>query len=335
MTDQSRVLIIGDPAHDRSGTDFEEEFRLRGIDSVWCAMGDLLGQLSLDGMTLAEHASKGLPVRNMPYERIVLSDDCIVPTAQYAVLVNSGGFPLYMDAAMAVFERSGLVSPNSAESARVAGDKWLTYERLRDNDVPTPKTKQAVSADEAVAAAHALGYPVVIKDPLGSQGSSVWLARSETELEALLPSLDAASKPLLVQHYVECNATDKRIVFVDGEFVFGLQRTAKAGDFRSNTSLGGDVSVGEVADAEIELGLRVAEALQLRYAKLDIAQVAAVLPGREYLPAGSFFCVEANAMGGLVRFDHVIGVSELELRQNVRRKVADSMLRVAAPTESF
>jgi RimK family alpha-L-glutamate ligase len=325
-----RVLIIGDPAEDQSGVDFEEEFALRGVASEWCRMSELLDLMTFDGVSLVEYTSNGASPHSLDFARIQLAERSTVQACQYAVLVNAGGFDAYMDAVMAVLERHGLVCPNSAASARVAGDKWRTYEVLRKNRLATPMSECVRTEDEAMNVAERLGYPLVVKDPLGSGGDSVWLANDESQLRSLIAELEIGSGLFFFQQYVECHSRDKRVVLVDDELVIGLTRVARAGDFRSNTSLGGSVLASEVTDVEAAFSRKVASALGLRYAKLDIAVVAEVLPGRENLPLGTPFCFEANAMAGLVRFDKVEGVVLADIRQDIRSRVVSMMERVRA-----
>ena len=65
---------------------------------------------------------------------------------------------------------SGIRTVNSYDVARVCGNKFLTTMALVDHGVPTPKARVAFTAESALEEMESMGYPVVLKPPIGSWG---------------------------------------------------------------------------------------------------------------------------------------------------------------------
>jgi carbamoyl-phosphate synthase large subunit len=80
-----------------------------------------------------------------------------------------------------------------AESADIAFDKFRTYEFLRDQDIPTPRTVlDPAQAEE-------LGFPVVVKPRRGSGSRNTFIARSGGQLEVFATT----EEDMIFQEYVK------------------------------------------------------------------------------------------------------------------------------------
>jgi cyanophycin synthetase len=71
--------------------------------------------------------------------------------------------------------RATMTSQTSSLAVDIASDKKLTNRLLRATGVPVPRAAVARSADEAVAAAERIGYPVAVKPVDGNHGRGVGL----------------------------------------------------------------------------------------------------------------------------------------------------------------
>jgi acetyl-CoA carboxylase, biotin carboxylase subunit len=82
------------------------------------------------------------------------------------------------------------------EHIRVMGDKVRAKVAAKELGIPTlPGSDGALrGADEAIAAAKAIGYPVLLKAVSGGGGRGMKLARDETELRSLLPLAQAEAQ---------------------------------------------------------------------------------------------------------------------------------------------
>jgi RimK family alpha-L-glutamate ligase len=319
------VLLIGDAVKDRSGHQFASAFRRSGVEVRWITMRELLMQLRIGDVTLAMLFEQGVFAHSIDVDDIAVDEDCVLSCVTYVVVVNAQEHDAFIDVVTEVCDRQGLLFPNTIESARLARNKWRTFETFTKYEVATPLCVLSASNEHAVESAAELGYPVVVKDPWGSGGRGVWLVADQSELEALLrDELSVEQEPMLIQQYIECGAMDKRLLFVDGEFCAAFVCHAKDGDFRSNLAQGGTMLACEVTEAELDLGKAVVAAIGLRFAGLDICTVVDNRPKREYLRVGQPFCLEANSMPGISHFPRLCGVDPAV-------DVVAMMLRVRPP----
>ncbi|WIM67174.1 ATP-grasp domain-containing protein [Corynebacterium breve] len=119
-------------------------------------------------------------------------------------------------------ERRGIQSFNSAELARIANDKWLTYNYLREQGVQVMPT--------ALASEHHFDFPFVQKPRDGHGGTGVRLVSA--------PGEGSSSSALIVQELCDTPGVDLRVYLLGGEILATMLRTSDR-DFRSNFSLGG------------------------------------------------------------------------------------------------
>lgn len=90
----------------------------------------------------------------------------------------------------------------SVDTARAFRDKELMKERLRAAGLRVPKSARVRTADEARAAAEAIGYPVVLKPIAGAGCADTYAIPSRAELEAVLPRLGGLSEASC-EEYIE------------------------------------------------------------------------------------------------------------------------------------
>lgn len=112
---------------------------------------------------------------------------------------------------------------SSAMGVAIARDKVLTAQVLRDIGLPAPVHRLAADADEAVAAAQALGYPVVVKPADRDQGRGVTAnLRNEAEVRrAWTAAREASSRVLVEKHF---DGFGYRITVLEGEVIAVLKR---------------------------------------------------------------------------------------------------------------
>ncbi len=213
-----------------------------------------------------------------------------------------------------VLERQGMRLFDRASAVEICDDKILTHIALA-GAVPMPRTyfsplcyKADARADGAEEAGRALGYPVVVKECLGSLGQQVYLAEDEGGLAALSERLKLL--PHLYQEFIaESAGRDLRAVCVGGEVVACMERRSE-GDFRSNLAAGGRGIAREATDEVRALCRTVCERLSLDYCGVDL------LFGKDRL----LVCeVNSNAFFGGI--ESATGV-------NVARAYCEHMVRV-------
>ena len=75
--------------------------------------------------------------------------------------------------ALQMFNDWGIKTINTANVARICGDKFLTTQALIKHHVPVPRNMMAFTPESALEAIELLGYPVVLKPCVGSWGRLV------------------------------------------------------------------------------------------------------------------------------------------------------------------
>lgn len=106
----------------------------------------------------------------------------------------------------------------SALAEQIAQDKNLTRLLLGNVGVPVPWGRPVQDADDAVAAAEELGYPVVVKPQYGNQGRGVLThLRSPEQVRQAYAVAAAISSHLMVEQHIE--GADHRLLVVGGRLV--------------------------------------------------------------------------------------------------------------------
>jgi cyanophycin synthetase len=121
--------------------------------------------------------------------------------------------------------RATMTSRTSAIGVDIAGDKKLTTSLLASAGLPVPRSDMVRSADEAVAAAVRIGYPVVTKPLDGNHGRGVGLdLRSEDDVRRGFERAirQTRSEIVVVESFIQGN--DYRVLVVDGHMVAVAER---------------------------------------------------------------------------------------------------------------
>src|SRR5919198_2268496 len=118
-----------------------------------------------------------------------------------------------------------MTSLTGALAVDVAGDKRLTTQLLAAAGLPTPRSEIVYTAEDAVAAARRIGFPVVTKPIDGNHGRGVGLdLRDEDAVRAGFRRAlaEARRKTAVVESYVTGN--DYRVLVIGGHMVAVAQR---------------------------------------------------------------------------------------------------------------
>lgn len=285
---------------------FAESLHQRGFSTIWLPLPAFLEQVQYGSSTLlAESISNPFAVDIDP-TKCRLSDE--LAGKAWGCLVVDANLSEYSVSLAHAIQAAGLEQPNSPATIQIARNKWASHLLMESAGLSVARGRLAQTPEEAHAAAAQLGYPLVVKELMSMQGRGVRLAKSPEELERVVIELDIEHQPVMVQHYIECHATDKRVVVIDGKIVASMERHAKPGDFRANLALGGTATPSLVAPDEEEAVLRAVRALDISLVGMDIARVCETMPDRDYLTEGDVFCIEANSFPGLKGLHQATGV---------------------------
>src|SRR3954447_16341662 len=132
--------------------------------------------------------------------------------------------------------RATMTSATSSIAVDIASDKDLTTRLLGAAGLPVPKQESVRSADQAVAAANRIGFPVVVKPLDGNHGRGVCLnLMSEEDVREAFPIAEEQSRrgTCIVESFV--NGKDYRCLIIDGRMAAIAERVPASvtGDGRS------------------------------------------------------------------------------------------------------
>lgn len=134
-------------------------------------------------------------------------------------------------AALALLEARGARCVNRAEVARVCGDKIATNVALVNAGVPVPAATVAFSREAGLTAIERLGYPAVLKPPVGSWGRLLAKLNDRDAAEAVLEHKETLGGPqhglVYAQEFVEKRGRDIRAFVIDGDVVCAIERRAE------------------------------------------------------------------------------------------------------------
>ncbi|MFD0942615.1 ATP-grasp domain-containing protein [Savagea faecisuis] len=109
-------------------------------------------------------------------------------------------------------------------------------------------------------------FPIVLKTRDGHGGEEVYLCYDERDVAIVTERHDPHT--LLVQPYVESDATDVRIWMV-GKHILGAVKRQGKENFKSNYTLGGTVTPFELPSVLVEYATRIQRALHSDYIGID------------------------------------------------------------------
>lgn len=86
-------------------------------------------------------------------------------------------------------ETGALVIVSPLETVRIADDKWLTAEFLREHGLSYAPSYLPESVEDAIVKANEWGYPVILKPRSGTSSRGLHVIRHKEELERVFPTV--------------------------------------------------------------------------------------------------------------------------------------------------
>jgi len=194
------------------------------------------------------------------------------PFPKYDVIITRPSILRNVDLHVALIEQmqlAGMLLFNTAESILMAKNKIKTMQILDHYGIPIPKTVFVRRPEDLPQSTKLVGgFPVIVKQPVGSFGQGVTIVESMRGLKSAL----LWNQPMyLIQQYVKYSkGKDIRVFVVNGKVVGAMMRSAQKGEFRSNIELGGVGEAVEITEEEASIALRSIQALDLHYGGVDI-----------------------------------------------------------------
>ncbi|UCE81845.1 MAG: ATP-grasp domain-containing protein [Deltaproteobacteria bacterium] len=187
---------------------------------------------------------------------------------------------------------------------RYMGDKIKQTELFTLLDIPHPHTRIYGSRQETHQIPTDFPFPFIAKIPRGSsKGRGVFLIRTQRDLQSYLKRCS----PAYIQEYLPIDR-DLRIVLVGAKVVHAYWRIARPGEFRTNVSLGGRISLRDIPSTALRLAERVARLCKFDEVGLDLCNCN-----------GEYLVLEANMVYGLKGF----AAAGLDIYQLLSQRVSD------------
>ncbi|BBF42074.1 ribosomal protein S6 glutaminyl transferase [Lachnospiraceae bacterium KM106-2] len=158
---------------------------------------------------------------------------------------------------------------NDAKTATICNDKARTYQYVASLSIPMVDTLFVNNRILRSTLENAEDKKV-IKAVAGHGGSQVCLydpsSMGEKEMEAILKIMNDSD--VVVQPYVEGRKQDLRVYVIGDKIVGAVLRHAKSG-FKSNYSLGGEVSSYQLSEQEVAVVDKICNAFQFGLVGID------------------------------------------------------------------
>lgn len=165
--------------------------------------------------------------------------------------------------ALRFFEHYGVPTVNAYGVVALCGDKVLTSLRLQEAGIPTPRTVVALTPEAALKALDEVGYPAVLKPPVGSWGRLMAKVDDPEEAAQIIEHKSALGSSLhsifYVQEYIPKPERDIRALVVGDELVAAMYR--RSPEWRTNAARGATGESLAPTPELTELVLRAARAV--------------------------------------------------------------------------
>jgi [lysine-biosynthesis-protein LysW]--L-2-aminoadipate ligase len=226
-------------------------------------------------LLLQAFRARGVEPERIDDEALVLDVDAPSPLPWDAVLDRSLSQSRAL-AALRVLEARGMRTVNSAGVVATCGDKVATSAALSRHGLPAPRTMVAFTPEAALRAIEEMGYPVVIKPPVGSWGRMVARLNDRDAAEAVLDHKHhlgtAQDSVFYIQEHVDKPGRDIRSFVVAGETICAIYRESE--HWITNTARGGHASNCPVTEDIDRLSLAAAAAVGGGVLAVDLLEAA-------------------------------------------------------------
>ncbi len=198
------------------------------------------------------------------------------PIPRYRAVIPRIGTSItrYGVAVLSQLEHGSTAVLNGAEAIRLARDKVASLRLLYRNRIAVPRTvcTRSLAGVEAALAAVG-GCPAIVKLRQGTQGIGTMIAESPQALYSLIETLWAMGQESVLQEFIaESRGRDIRILVVGDRVVAAMQRTAPAGEFRSNLHRGAVGEAVTIPRRYRSCALRAAKLLGLDVCGVDVLE---------------------------------------------------------------
>lgn len=192
--------------------------------------------------------------------------------------------------ALRFFEHYGVPTVNPYDVVALCGDKVLASLRLAEAGIPTPRTVVALTPQAAMKALDEIGYPAVLKPPVGSWGRLMAKVDDPEQAQQIIEHKTALGSPnhaiFYVQEYIAKPDRDLRAFVIGDEVVAAMSRHST--DWRTNAARGATAEPFTPTPQMTDLALRAAAAVGGGVLAVDLMESPAGLVVHEVNPTPEF-----------------------------------------------
>jgi RimK family alpha-L-glutamate ligase len=218
-------------------------------------------------------------------------------------------------------EDAGIPVINPPRAIERSVDKFYTTALLQQAGLPVPETVVCERADDAMDAIRRMlagGGAVIIKPIFGSMGHGLVRINDPELAWRVVRPLEQMRSVFYVQRAIDHDGRDARLFVVGGRVIGAIERTAPAGDWRTNVARGGTARPIDASSEWRCYAIEAANAVGADYAGVDL------LVSR----TGEVFVLEVNGIPGWQGLQTATGVDvagaiveQLEARVAARREL--------------
>jgi [lysine-biosynthesis-protein LysW]---L-2-aminoadipate ligase len=154
------------------------------------------------------------------------------------------------------------------------GDKLVTNALLAKHQIPAPRTQVAFDTDHALEVIEKMGYPVVMKPPVGSWGRLLSLIRDRDAAETVLEHKEVLGgyqhQIFYIQEIIDKPGRDIRAFVASGTCIAAIYRNSN--HWITNTARGGKAENCPVTPELADLAERSARAVGGAVVAVDLVE---------------------------------------------------------------
>ncbi len=263
------VVLTGTVEGSKTAKSFVDVCKKRGVDCYVIDVNDATLEKVYNGHLLKSGE-----------ESVLIDPESTIIVPRRGVIDNS-----YTKQIMTQLEHARYFTVNTLESIEICENKFVTSQVLEEADLPVPRYALVPNEDSLDKALEQIGgkFPIVMKLLSGTQGIGVSIVDSYASYKSVyqtIRKLDESSE-ILIQEKIDSNY-DLRIQVIVKKFdplsassdnciILGsMKREAVKKDFRTNYSLGGEVSAYDIDEELTEIACKAANAVGCHWCGVDI-----------------------------------------------------------------
>jgi [lysine-biosynthesis-protein LysW]---L-2-aminoadipate ligase len=174
----------------------------------------------------------------------------------------------------ASLEAWGVEVVNPSHVIANCGDKLVTNALLAKHQIPAPRTQVAFDTDQALEVIEKMGYPVVMKPPVGSWGRLLSLIRDRDAAETVLEHKEVLGgyqhQIFYIQEIIDKPGRDIRAFVASGKCIAAIYRNSN--HWITNTARGGKAENCPVTPELADLAERSARAVGGAVVAVDLVE---------------------------------------------------------------